>query len=77
MVPAAKADNSMNAFVQEKQKKAKKITKAQAARQATRSSPGKVLKVESKGNYYRVKIHQKSGRVVFVMVDAYTGRVRG
>jgi uncharacterized membrane protein YkoI len=54
----------------------KKITKSQAARQAQKAVNGKVLKVELKGSAYRVKIHQSSGRVVFVMVDAYSGKVR-
>jgi uncharacterized membrane protein YkoI len=53
-----------------------KITKSQAARQAQKAVSGKVLKVELKGSLYRVKIHQNSGRVVFVMVDAYSGKVR-
>ncbi|WP_229333478.1 PepSY domain-containing protein [Glaciecola sp. MH2013] len=70
-----KLNDSQGMWVQDKQKKAKKITKAQAARQATRSYAGKVLKVDLKGDYYRVKVHQSSGRVVFVMVDAYTGKV--
>ena len=54
----------------------RKISKSQAAKSAQNAFAGKVLKVESKGNFYRVKIHQKSGRVVYVTVDAVTGKVR-
>ncbi|MFT5276563.1 MAG: putative membrane protein YkoI [Glaciecola sp.] len=54
----------------------RKISKSQAAQLAQRAVAGKVLKVEKRGNSYRVKIHQKSGRVVYVSVDATTGKVR-
>ncbi len=53
-----------------------KISKSQAAQRAQQVYAGKVLKVESRGNVYRVKIHQASGRVVYVTVDATTGKVR-
>lgn len=53
----------------------RKISKSQAAQRAQQAVAGKVLKVESRGNYYRVKIHQASGRVVYVTVDALTGKV--
>jgi uncharacterized membrane protein YkoI len=52
-----------------------RISKSQAAQKALQVAPGKVLKVESRGSVYRVKIHQKSGRVVYVAVDAITGKV--
>lgn len=54
----------------------KKISKSQAARIAQGEVAGKVLKVESHDSFYRVKIHQSSGRVVYVIVDANTGKVR-
>nr|WP_297347473.1 PepSY domain-containing protein [uncultured Glaciecola sp.] len=59
---------------QEKQEQ-QKISKSLAAQKAQQVIPGKVLKVESRGSVYRVKIHQKSGRVVYVTVDAITGKV--
>jgi uncharacterized membrane protein YkoI len=52
-----------------------RISASQAAQKALQAVPGKVLKVESRGSVYRVKIHQKSGRVVYVTVDAITGKV--
>jgi len=52
-----------------------RISGPQAAQRALQAAPGKVLKVERRGNVYRVKIHQKSGRVVYVTVDAITGKV--
>jgi uncharacterized membrane protein YkoI len=66
LVPAAVAKDK-----QEQQK----ISKSQAAQKALQAVAGKVLKVESRGSVYRVKIHQKSGRVVYVTVDAITGKV--
>ncbi len=66
LVPAAVAKDK-----QEQQR----ISKSQAAQKALQAVPGKVLKVESRGSVYRVKIHQKSGRVVYVTVDAITGKV--
>jgi len=53
-----------------------KISKSQAAQLAQQAFSGKVLKVEMRGNVYRVKIHQASGRVVYVTIDATTGKVR-
>jgi uncharacterized membrane protein YkoI len=58
------------------QQQQQKISKSQAAQLALRAVAGKVLKVESRGNSYRVKIHQSSGRVVYVTVNAVTGKVR-
>jgi uncharacterized membrane protein YkoI len=66
LVPAAVAKDK-----QEQQR----ISKSQAAQKAQQAVPGKVLKVESRGSVYRVKIHQKSGRVVYVTVDTITGKV--
>ena len=63
------------AVAQEKQEQ-RKISKSQAAQKAQESVSGKVLKVETRGNVYRVKIHQNSGRVVYVTVDAITGKIR-
>jgi uncharacterized membrane protein YkoI len=59
---------------QDKQEQ-QRISKSQAAQRALQVVPGKVLKVESRGSVYRVKIHQKSGRVVYVTIDAITGNV--
>lgn len=53
-----------------------KISESQASRKAQKAFAGKVLKVELKGKVYRVKIYQESGRVVYVNVDATTGKIR-
>jgi uncharacterized membrane protein YkoI len=66
LVPAAVAKDK-----QEQQR----ISTSQAAQKALQAVSGKVLKVESRGSVYRVKIHQKSGRVVYVTVNAITGKV--
>lgn len=62
------------AIAKDKQEQ-KKISKSQAAQKAQQAVPGKILKIENRGSFYRVKIHQKSGRVVYVTVDATTGKV--
>jgi uncharacterized membrane protein YkoI len=59
----------------QEQQEQQRISASQAAQKALQAVPGKVLKVESRGSVYRVKIHQKSGRVVYVTVDAITGKV--
>ena len=43
-------------------------TKSQAAKQATRRYKGRVLKVETQQSSFRVKVLQKSGRVVVVEI---------
>ena len=50
-------------------------TKAEAAQQAQQKVNGRVLKVEQKPDAYRVKVLQKSGRVVSVDVDKKSGKV--
>ena len=56
--------------------KSAQLSKAQAAERARQSVKGRVLKVEQSQNTYRVKVLQKSGRVVTVVVDKRTGRVK-
>lgn len=53
------------------------VSKAQASAIATQQYPGKVLKVQTRGDRYSVKIVQSSGRVVTVWVDASSGQVLG
>tara|TARA_R110000744_G_scaffold31715_18_gene74540 strand:+ start:537 stop:812 length:276 start_codon:yes stop_codon:yes gene_type:complete len=52
-----------------------KIDKNQAAQKAQQQVQGRVLKVDQSKNKYRVKVLQKSGRVVNVDVDKRSGRV--
>ncbi|XOV78597.1 MAG: PepSY domain-containing protein [Aestuariibacter sp.] len=43
-------------------------TKAEAARKAQRQVKGRVLKVEQRGDVFRVKLLQASGRVVSIEI---------
>lgn len=51
------------------------INKSQAAQIAKQAVSGRVLRVDQSQNKYRVKVLQKSGRVVTVDVDKRTGQV--
>lgn len=51
------------------------VTKARAVQYAKQAANGRVLKIESAGNTYQVKILQASGRVVVVEVDKSTGQI--
>jgi uncharacterized membrane protein YkoI len=51
------------------------IDKSQAAQKAQQKYQGRVLKVDQNKNKYRVKVLQKSGRVVSVDVDKASGKV--
>lgn len=53
----------------------KLMSKNQAALQAQKSVKGRVLKVEQNKSKYKVKVLQKSGRVVTVDVDKKSGKV--
>lgn len=63
------------AHAQKKEKQS--IDKAQAAKRAQQKVNGRVLKVDQNRNKskYRVKMLQKSGRVVSVDVDKRSGKV--
>lgn len=58
-------------------KKQQSIDKSQAAKRAQQKVKGRVLKVDQNRNKskYRVKMLQKSGRVVSVDVDKRSGKV--
>ena len=53
----------------------KPIDKSQAAQKAQQRVKGRVLKVDQNQSKYRVKVLQKSGRVVSVDVDKRSGKV--
>ncbi|MFT4995064.1 MAG: putative membrane protein YkoI [Paraglaciecola sp.] len=53
----------------------KPIDKSQAAQKAQQKVNGRVLKVDQNKSKYRVKVLQKSGRVVSVDVDKRSGKV--
>ena len=50
-------------------------TKSEAAKKAQQKVSGRVLKVDQSKNKYRVKVLQKSGRVVSVDFDKKSGKV--
>lgn len=50
-------------------------TKSDAAKKAQQKVNGRVLKVDQNKSKYRVKVLQKSGRVVSVDVDKKSGKV--
>ena len=50
-------------------------TKSEAAKKAQQKVNGRVLKVDQSKSKYRVKVLQKSGRVVSVDVDKKSGKV--
>ncbi len=60
----------------QQQQQNQELSKAEAAERARAEVKGRVLKVEKRQNSYRVKVLQKSGRVVTVDVDKRSGRVK-
>ncbi len=50
-------------------------SKAEAADVARKVANGRVLRVDKVGQFYRVKVLKKSGRVVSVDIDIQTGQV--
>ncbi|AGH46100.1 PepSY domain-containing protein [Paraglaciecola psychrophila] len=50
-------------------------SKSEAAKKAQQKVSGRVLKVDQNKSKYRVKVLQKSGRVVSVDVDKKSGKV--
>ncbi|WJG10839.1 PepSY domain-containing protein [Aliiglaciecola sp. LCG003] len=51
------------------------IDKAQAVQKAQQQAKGRVLRVDQSKTKYKVKVLQKSGRVVTVDVDKRSGQV--
>ena len=54
----------------------KDITKETAAQLAQQRFPGRILKVRAESRQYRVRVMQEDGRVVNVIVDGRSGRVK-
>lgn len=54
----------------------KPISREQAVNLAQQKYPGKVLKVQDKQQYYRIRVLQTDGRVITVLVDGQTGRIK-
>ena len=62
-------------FVSAQNTKTAPKTKSEAAKKAQQKVSGRVLKVDQNKSKYRVKVLQKSGRVVSVDVDKKSGKV--
>lgn len=54
----------------------KMVSREQAAALAQQSFPGKIVKVQVQQQYYRIRVLQADGRVVTVLVDGQTGRIK-
>lgn len=52
------------------------ITKEKAAQLAQTRYPGKVIRVQTEADCYRIRVLQSNGRVITVLVDGQSGRVR-
>ncbi|MBZ9611705.1 PepSY domain-containing protein [Rheinheimera maricola] len=52
------------------------VTKEQAAQLAQQRYPGKIVKVQTEQQFYRIRLLQSDGRVITVLVDGRTGRVQ-
>lgn len=52
------------------------VTKEQAAMLAQQRYPGKIVKVQTGQQFYRIRVLQSDGRVITVLVDGRTGRVQ-
>lgn len=53
----------------------KGVSKNKAVSTATAKYPGKVIKISGGSKFYRVRVLQKSGRVVTVKVDKKSGKI--
>jgi uncharacterized membrane protein YkoI len=52
------------------------ISREQAAALAQKRYPGKILKVQAEKQHYRIRVVQADGRVITVLVDGQSGRVK-
>lgn len=52
------------------------VSREQAVAIAQQSYPGKIVKVQSDKQQYRIRVLQTDGRVITVVVDGQSGRVK-
>lgn len=52
------------------------VSREQAAALAQERFPGKIVKVQTENKQYRIRVLQADGRVVTVLVDGQSGRVK-
>lgn len=53
-----------------------KVSREQAAAIAQQRFPGKIVKVQTDKQHYRIRVLQADGRVITVLIDGQTGRVK-
>lgn len=58
------------------QQNTKAISKEQATQLAQQRFPGRILKVQTDRQVYRIRVLQADGRVINVKVDGQSGRVQ-
>ena len=58
------------------QPETKPLSREQAAALAQQHYPGKIVKVQSEKHNYRIRVVQSDGRVITVLVDGQSGRVK-
>lgn len=56
--------------------KPREITKEQATQLAQQRYPGRIVKVHTENNQYRIRLLQADGRVITVVVDERSGQIR-
>lgn len=54
----------------------KQFNREQAVALAQQRYPGKIIKVQTEKQHYRIRVVQPDGRVVTVLVDGQSGRVK-
>jgi hypothetical protein len=54
----------------------RQVSREQAAALAQQQYPGRIVKVQTVREFYRIRLVQPDGRVITVLVDGKTGRVK-
>ncbi|WP_018691145.1 PepSY domain-containing protein [Algicola sagamiensis] len=52
------------------------IDKTEAVKKVSQAYPGKIVRVQSTGDGFRIRIIQKDGRVITLFVDKKTGAIQ-
>ena len=52
------------------------ISKQQAVKLVKSNYPGKIVKIQNGRQYYKIRVLQKSGRVITLKVDKTTGKIK-
>lgn len=54
----------------------KQLSREQAAALAQQQYPGRIVKIKAEREFYRIRLVQPDGRVITVLVDGKTGRIK-